>query len=981
MKKFSLLIPMFLSALALFSQNAQVPELTPAQQNATATGSNAPSGTSEAPSQAQLNQASNYTNAARAINESVIGNTKYDLQTNAAIQRRIINHGNGDISAIWTYSPDNTWVTRGTGYNFYDGTTWGAQPTTIVESVRTGWPNIGVTSSNKELIITHDPDADELVQNDRGTAGSGAWNETILSPLDVELWSKMAIGGSSGNTVHLLGLTTPTTVASGTPGTLYNGMDGALLYYRSQNGGQTWDIVDFQLPMLDSNFYEGVSADAYSIDAKGNTVAVVVSTLGHGIQMWKSTDNGDTWTRTSIVTPPTWKFDDATTFIPSVFDSAWYGADGTSHVLIDQNDKVHVWFGRMFIANATLGDGLINFFPFQNGIEYWNENFGNRDPLTIAGALDINGNGALDIPDQTWLANYGLKGLAGYPSAGIDGQGDLYVVYTAVKEDADNLAQKYRRIYGVKSSDGGCTWTTPLDLTSDVSHDFDECIYPSVARHVDSKVHLVYQRDFEPGLAVNGDEDPPVTNDIIYLSVDVTDFNTTAFACASGISTSGSTTFCAGDTLTLEAFCGQSYAWSSGQTSQSIQVTSYGQYILSTTTACGVLTDTVTLSPPLTGPSININGSNGLELCPGDSTTLTATTSATSVSYLWSTGSTTASTTVTATGTYTVSATDCGGTTVQNITVGVPGPPSSTISGPATVCAGQTYTLTVAPVSGGSYVWFNGVTGNTITLTDTTGSFPVNVSNCGGSTVVSFTVGLEPAPIPSVSANGGLEFCDGDNVTLTGVGGATYRWAGPNGFTSTSGSIQLDQIAQSGDYFLTAYSACGDSATTGAPTTVTVNPLPAVPSISFSNGTYTSSATSGNQWFVDGTLQAGEIQKTFTPTANTSGALITVSVTDGNGCTSEGTLISVKEVNPAVTAFNLFPNPNDGRFTLQFTNAIGDDYVVEVKNLLGQIVYSESMKINGNSNQNLDLTSLGKGLYLITVRNGSSESASRVVIR
>lgn len=982
MKK-TLLIPALLAASGLIAQQNTSwtpPQLTPAQQNASAEISDVPGGTGETPSQLQINQGSNYSNASRAINETVIGNTKYDLQTNTAVQRRIVNHGNGDISAVWTYSPDNTWATRGTGYNFFDGTSWGAQPTSTVESIRTGWPNLGVAGGN-ELVIAHDPAADQLIQNDRSTIGSGAWNETVLSSLEVSLWTKMAVGGPGNNTVHMIGLTTPTTVTFGPPGVPYNGLDGALLYYRSLNGGQTWDIVDLQLPMLDSVHYVGIDADAYSIDAHGSTIAIVVADLGNGVQLWKSTDNGVNWTRTSLVSPPALRFDDNTTMIPAVFDSAWYGSDGTCHVLVDQNDNAHVWFGRMFITNATLGDGLIGYYPFQNGIEYWNETWGDRAPLTIAGALDLNGNGAIDIPDQSWLANYRFNGLAGYPTAGIDGSGNLYMTYTAVKEDADNLAQKYRRIYGTMSTDGGCTWSVPIDLTSDVSHDFDECVYPSMARNVDNKVHLVYQRDFEPGLAVNGDEDPVVTNDILYLSADVTDFSSTPGVCAHGITSNGTTTFCAGDSVTLEAYCGQSYSWSTGATSQSIQVTAYGQYILSTTTGCGVLTDTIDLTAPLTGPSINVSGSNGLELCPGDSTTLTASTTATSVTYLWSTGSTAASTLVTATGTYTVSATDCGGTTIQNITVGVPGPPSTNITGPSTVCAGQTYTLTVTPVSGGSYVWFNGATGNTITLTDTTGVFPVNVSNCGGSTVVSFSVGLEPAPTPSVSANGGLEFCDGESVTLTGVGGQTYRWSGPNGFSSTTGAIILNQIAQSGDYFLTAYSACGDSATTGVATSVTVNPLPAVPSISYSNGTYTSSATSGNQWAINGTLVAGEIQKTFTPTGNTSGALVTVTVTDGNGCTSEGSITSVNEVNASATAFNLYPNPNDGRFTLKFTNAENDNYTVEVKNLLGQVVYTQSLKINGNTNHNIDLSTMGQGVYLLTVRTESSETSSRVIVR
>ncbi|MGD1845961.1 MAG: T9SS type A sorting domain-containing protein [Salibacteraceae bacterium] len=957
------------------------PVLTPAQENYMVTipyrdyklGN-------ETPSQYQINNGSNYSGGQRAINETVIGTTRYDLQTNASIQRRILNHSNGDLSAVWTFSAVNDWSTRGSGYNFFDGTAWGTAPIAEIETERTGWPNIGVVGSSTESIFAHNTASDVIRRSDRNTIGSGTWNQANLTPLDIQVWSRLAIAGPNNNTVHLIGLTLPSTITTGTPGVPFNGIDGALLYNRSLDGGQTWDIISLQLPNMDSTNWEGFGGDSYSIDARGNTVAIVVGVFGYGVQLWKSTDNGSTWTHTVIVEPAFPRFDEAVHFIAGNIDSSVYTSDENVHVLLDNNDDAHVFFGRQRITNDVIGDGALGFFPFQNGIDYWNENWGDREPLTIAGALDHNGNGALDIPDGTWLASYRFTGLASAPTAGIDANGDLYVVYHAVHEEHDNLAQKYHRVYAVKSTDNGCTWTTPLDLTDDPTHDFDECVYPSLARRVDSKLHLVYQRDFEPGIAVAGDEDPVVTNDILYLSADVSDLGNTPGVCAHGIQASG-TSLCPGDTIMLEAYCGTSYAWSTGATTQTLQITTFGQYILSTTTACGVLQDTVDIVAPSQGPNVNITGTNNLELCPGDNLTLTANTNSTSATYLWSNGATAVSTTVNAVGTYTVSVTDCGGTSVQSVTVNTPGPPSTTISGPTFVCPGTPFTLTVNPVSGGSYVWFNGATGNSITLQDTTGLFQCNVSNCGGSTVVSIGVGTEPAPSPSVSVAGDLEFCEGDDVTLTAGGGQNYRWNGPNNFMSTNGSITLDQIAQSGDYFLTAFNGCGDSATTTTATSVTVNPLPAVPAISYSNGTYTSSVTSGNQWFFNGTLQAGEIQQTWTPSFPTSGGQVTVSVTDGNGCSSENSVTDVLELSNAATAFSVFPNPNNGDFTLQFTNAVNDLYTIEITNLVGQLIYSETVQLNGNNLRNLNLNGMDQGVYMLTVRTATSETTDRIMVR
>ena len=67
--------------------------------------------------------------------ETVIGTSTYDLQSNAAVQNRIIVHDDGTISAGWTMSTqyNTTYSDRGTGYNFFDGTSWGAAPTIRLE--------------------------------------------------------------------------------------------------------------------------------------------------------------------------------------------------------------------------------------------------------------------------------------------------------------------------------------------------------------------------------------------------------------------------------------------------------------------------------------------------------------------------------------------------------------------------------------------------------------------------------------------------------------------------------------------------------------------------------------------------------------------------------------------------------------------------------------------------------------------------------
>jgi hypothetical protein len=92
----------------------------------------------------------------RSMNGTIIGQTWYDLQTNAAVARRIVNHGDGTISAVWTIaaSAGPSYADRGTGYQYFDGTAWFPQVTSRLENIRTGWPSIGLLASGKEVILS-----------------------------------------------------------------------------------------------------------------------------------------------------------------------------------------------------------------------------------------------------------------------------------------------------------------------------------------------------------------------------------------------------------------------------------------------------------------------------------------------------------------------------------------------------------------------------------------------------------------------------------------------------------------------------------------------------------------------------------------------------------------------------------------------------------------------------------------------------------
>lgn len=115
------------------------------------------------------------------------------------------------------------------------------------------------------------------------------------------------------------------------------------------------------------------------------------------------------------------------------------------------------------------------------------------------------------------------------------------------------------------------------------------------------------------------------------------------------ITIGGNTSFCQGGNTTLTASGADSYAWSNGTTTPSITVDAFGVYSVTGTTALGctgTASVTVTVSP---NPTITITGDT--ELCPGESTTLTANGG---TSYMWFDGSSDATYQTGTAGSYTV---------------------------------------------------------------------------------------------------------------------------------------------------------------------------------------------------------------------------------------------------------------------------------------------------------------------------------------
>lgn len=249
---------------------------------------------------------------------------------------------------------------------------------------------------------------------------------------------------------------------------------------------------------------------------------------------------------------------------------------------------------------------------------------------------------------------------------------------------------------------------------------------------------------------------------------------------------------CSGQSATLTASGGNTYLWSTGETTAAINVSTAGVFTVIGSNNCGSDTAQVTVSVTNT-PTVNITAGSTV-LCSGASTTLTASGAS---SYQWSNGQTTAAITVSSPGTYTVTGTGtCGTATVtQTITAG--NLPSAQITSPSSVlCQGHTLTLTAT--GGDTYTWSTGNSGSQITVSQA-GHYFVYASNACGSDTADITVSQS-----NISANFTPDVTSGlapltVNFNNSSTGYTSSNWNFGDG--STSQTINPQHIFTYGGVF------------------------------------------------------------------------------------------------------------------------------------------------------------------------------------
>lgn len=262
--------------------------------------------------------------------------------------------------------------------------------------------------------------------------------------------------------------------------------------------------------------------------------------------------------------------------------------------------------------------------------------------------------------------------------------------------------------------------------------------------------------------------------------------------------------------ITLSTSSTGSYLWSTGASTQNILVSNAGTYSLTVNLNGCITKDTVIVglsSAPAVNLGLDISScSNPVLLNAGN----------TGSTYLWNTGVTAQTIEATTSGNYSVEVTSPGGCTGSDvITVTILPTVSANAGADITVCPGSTIQLSA---SGGlSYVWNNGTTGQSISITPVSSStYTVSVSDangCTGTDEVNVIVGTAPTADFTAIANGGTIVITNNSINASayvwdfGDGAALDVSVAPSHTYLTTGMYTIKLVAVNGCGMDTAFQA------------------------------------------------------------------------------------------------------------------------------------------------------------------------------
>jgi hypothetical protein len=212
----------------------------------------------------------------------------------------------------------------------------------------------------------------------------------------------------------------------------------------------------------------------------------------------------------------------------------------------------------------------------------------------------------------------------------------------------------------------------------------------------------------------------------------------------------------------------------------------------------------------------------------------------------------------------------------------------------------------------------------------------------------------------------------------------SYSWGLPSGWTGSSSgnNIAVTVGPAAGNITVTPSNACG----TGATMSLAVSPPNLIPLVITQTGS-TLVAPAGlvsYQWYSSNGPIVGATAQTYVVLQDGSYYL---RGTETNGCVTQSNTISILlgigSSIEALTGIQLYPNPNNGVFSIKGSALSGGEHLqFEVRDVTGRLIESGNIKPENNSfSKQITLGNVVPGLYLLRISSANGCSSYPFVVK
>lgn len=469
---------------------------------------------------------------AQGQNTGNLGQTYYDWQSNAGAITRTVVWPDGKVNFAFTQATNDYFGDRGTGIGTYDSTNDEWIPSIgRVENEKTGFGSIARYGSNGLVVAAHTnqeccvyiiPDKNNYTPGTIVKAGA-------LDPTVDPAWPSVMTSGSNRDIIHVI---------------TSNWNDSRPYYYRSTDGGMTWDKQNVILPFLEPEYGTdwGTNCCYWMETTIDNCLALVVNNpMSDGMVLY-SYDDGETWERKVFYKHPNpfGSFDEP--FYYPRWTSCQWDSQHRLHVLYEfnatTNGSYYPGIGGVAYWNETMpynSEGntqsaiegnLVPGQPFVMDSAYlnqdiyhswwnysdathamWPEYIGYLPPLTDDGfPEDPYQNSGFNIQNYSMHGFYN-QGICSFPVlCMVPGTDEMVAVWSAMDENhTDGYGNYYYKLFASYSDNGGLSWSPMKHLTNYPEFDNAEFIYNQAAV-VGRKLIIATQTDAETGTCVQADE-------------------------------------------------------------------------------------------------------------------------------------------------------------------------------------------------------------------------------------------------------------------------------------------------------------------------------------------------------------------------------------------------------------------------------------------------------------------------------------------